>query len=136
RFTRLSLEAQRKLAEAMIAQAKANLKNSKQNLDYTKITSPVAGVVIDRKVDPGQTVAASFQTPELFTVAPEMDKRMHVFASVDEADIGLIRTAKKQKRQVTFTVDAYPHDLFTGFIYQVRKSSTTTQNVVTYPVVI
>jgi HlyD family secretion protein len=81
-------------------------------------------------------VAASFQTPELFIVAPDMDKHMHVFASVDEADIGLIRSAQEQGKAVKFTVDAYPGDLFVGKIYQIRKSSTTTQNVVTYPVVI
>jgi HlyD family secretion protein len=136
RFNRMSLEAQRKFAGASITQAEANLKNSRANLEYTKIISPVDGIVIERKVDPGQTVASSFQTPEMFIVAPDMDKSMHVFASVDEADIGLIRTAQELKRPVTFTVDAYPQDLFPGFIYQVRKNSTTTQNVVTYPVVI
>jgi HlyD family secretion protein len=135
-FSTLSLEAQLKLADANITQARANLKNSEANLGYTKIISPVDGIVIERKVDPGQTVAASFQTPELFIVAPEMDKRMHVFASVDEADIGLIRTAQQQGRTARFTVDAYPSDIFEGKIYQVRKNSTTTQNVVTYPVVI
>jgi HlyD family secretion protein len=136
RYTRLSNEAQRNLAEASIHQAQANLKTSEANLGYCEIRSPVAGIVIERKVDPGQTVAASFQTPELFVVAPDMDKHMYVFASVDEADIGLIRTAQEGYRPVHFTVDAYPQDLFDGKIYQVRKSSTTTQNVVTYPVVI
>jgi HlyD family secretion protein len=120
----------------MIAQAEATLKNSEANLGYTEIRSPVDGVVIERKVDPGQTVAASFQTPELFIIAPEMDKHMYVFANVDEADVGEIRTAQKRGRAVKFTVDAYPGDLFEGQIYQVRNSSTTTQNVVTYPVVI
>jgi HlyD family secretion protein len=136
RFTRLSTEAQRDLALASINQAEANLKTSAANLDYCEIRAPVDGIVIERKVDPGQTVAASFQTPELFIVAPDMDKHMHVFASVDEADIGLIRTAQEQNKPVTFTVDAYPEDLFEGRIFQVRKSSSTTQNVVTYPVVI
>ena len=84
------------------------------NLDYTKIRSPVDGIVINRKIDPGQTLAAQFQTPELFIVAPEMDKKMHVFASVDEADIGLIRRAQEEEQPVEFTVDAYPDDLFTG----------------------
>jgi HlyD family secretion protein len=135
-YTRQSYDAQLKLAEASIRQAKANLKNSAANLEYTEIRSPVAGVVIERKVDPGQTVAASFQTPEMFTVAPDLDKHVHVFASVDEADIGLIRTAQALKRTVRFTVDAYSQDLFEGTIYQVRNNSTTTQNVVTYPVVI
>jgi HlyD family secretion protein len=135
-FTRLSYEAQIKLALASIKQAEANLKNSEANLDYTKIVSPVDGIVIERKVDPGQTVAASFQTPELFIIAPDMDKFMYVFASVDEADIGQIRLAQERKKVVNFTVDAYPDELFPGEIYQVRKNSTTTQNVVTYPVII
>jgi HlyD family secretion protein len=135
-FTRLTFEAQRDLAGAAIAQAEANLKNSAANLEYTEIRSPANGVVIERKVDPGQTVAASFQTPELFTIGLEMEKHMHVYASVDEADIGLIRQAQKQKRVVKFTVDAYPGDLFEGRIDQIRLNSTTTQNVVTYPVII
>jgi HlyD family secretion protein len=142
-FTRVTSEAQVELAEANVAQAeanvalsKANLANSQANLDYTNIYSPVDGIVIERKVDRGQTVAASFQTPELFIIAEEMNKHMHIFASVDEADIGMIRAAEQGKREVKFTVDAYPGDLFTGSIYQVRNNSTTTQNVVTYPVVI
>jgi HlyD family secretion protein len=142
-FTRVTSEAQVELAEANVTQAeanvalsRANLANSKANLDYTNIHSPVDGIVIERKVDRGQTVAASFQTPELFIIAEEMAKHMHVFASVDEADIGMIRAAEKSKREVRFTIDAYPGDLFTGSIYQVRNNSTTTQNVVTYPVVI
>jgi HlyD family secretion protein len=81
-------------------------------------------------------VAASFQTPELFTVAPDMRKEMRVFASVDEADIGLIRDAQRSGQPVRFTVDAFPDDLFSGTIFQIRKNSTTTQNVVTYPVVV
>ena len=135
-FAQLTAAAQVNLAHASIAQAEATLKNSQANLGYTEISSPVDGIVIERKVDPGQTVAASFQTPELFIVAPDMQKHMHVFASVDEADIGLIRAAQEQGKSVKFTVDAYPGDLFEGKIYQIRKSSTTTQNVVTYPVVI
>jgi HlyD family secretion protein len=135
-FTRLSLEAQIKLTEASIKQAEANLKNSEANLGYTEISSPVDGIVIERKVDPGQTVAASFQTPELFIIAPDMEKHMFVYASVDEADIGQIRTAQERGQIVKFTVDAYPGDLFEGKIHQIRKNSTTTQNVVTYPVII
>ncbi len=135
-FTRLTLEAQVELADANIAQAEANLKNSVANLEYTEIRSPADGIVIERKVDPGQTVAASFQTPELFTIGLEMDKHMYVYASVDEADIGLIRQAQKQNRVVKFTVDAYPGDLFEARIDQIRLNSTTTQNVVTYPVII
>ncbi len=135
-FTLLTYVAQRDLADAAIAQAEANLKNSAANLEYTEIRSPADGIVIERKVDPGQTVAASFQTPELFTIGLAMDKHMHVYASVDEADIGLIRQAQKQNRVVKFTVDAYPGDLFEGRIDQIRLNSTTTQNVVTYPVII
>lgn len=135
-FTRLSLEAQRQVAEAAISQGEANLKNSQTNLDYTEIRAPVDGIVIERKVDPGQTMASAFQTPEMFIVAPDMDRQMHVYASVDEADIGQIRTAQERGQVVKFTVDAYPDDVFEGKIYQIRKSSTTVQNVVTYPVVI
>jgi HlyD family secretion protein len=135
-FTRLSYEAQIRLGKASIKQAEANLKNSEANLEYTKIISPVDGIVIERKVDPGQTVAASFQTPELFIIAPDMEKHMYVYASVDEADIGMIRAAQESSKVVKFTVDAYPGDLFEGKIHQIRKNSTTTQNVVTYPVII
>jgi len=136
RYRRQSLAAELGVAQASVDQAQASLDNSKANLDYTEIKAPVDGVVIDRKVDPGQTVAASFQTPELFTVAPDMRKEMRVFASVDEADIGLIRAAQQAGQPVHFTVDAYPDDLFEGKIFEIRKNSTTTQNVVTYPVVI
>jgi len=136
RFARAALEAQLSVAEAGVKQAAANLQNSSANLEYADIKSPVDGIVIDRKVDPGQTLAASFQTPELFIVAPDMEKEMYVFASVDEADIGYIIDAQDRGEPVNFTVDAYPEDIFSGTIYQVRKSSTTTQNVVTYPVVV
>lgn len=136
RFSRAAFEAQLMLAEAAVKQARANLRNSEANLGYTEIRAPVDGIVIDRKIDPGQTLASSFQTPELFTIAPDMDRLMHVFASVDEADIGLIRRAHLENRPVRFTVDAYPDETFDGTIHQIRKSSTTTDNVVTYPVVI
>src|SRR5262245_8331549 len=135
-FNRLALEAQVEVALANIEVAKAGVKNAETNLEFTKIISPVNGVVIDRKVDPGQTVAAGFQTPELFIIAPDMEKHMYVYASVDEADIGQIGAAQEQKRPVTFTGDAYPEDEFIGSIYQVRQNATTTQNVVTYPVII
>jgi HlyD family secretion protein len=136
KYKRLTLAAELALAETAVQQAQANLDTSEANLKYTEIRSPVDGVVIDRKVDPGQTVAASFQTPELFTVAPDMRQEMRVFASVDEADIGQIRQAQQTGQPVRFTVDAYPDDLFEGKIFQIRKNSTTTQNVVTYPVVV
>ena len=135
-FGRLSLEAQFDVSKTAIDQAKATLDNSELNLEYTDITSPVDGIVIDRKIDPGQTVAASFQTPELFVVAPDMRKEMHIHASVDEADIGLIKAAQHQAYPATFTVDAYPEKLFRGTIHEIRLNSTTVQNVVTYPVIV
>lgn len=134
-FSRLAFEAQFDVAVTAVNQAEAQLKNSELQLEYTKIRSPVDGIVINRKIDPGQTLAAQFQTPELFIVAPDIRQKMHVHASVDEADIGLIKSAQEQKLPVTFTVDAY-NDLFTGEVEEIRLSSTTTQNVVTYPVVV
>ncbi len=136
RFGRLSLEAQLKVADSAVDQAQATLDNSEANLEYTNITSPVDGIVINRKIDPGQTVAAQFQTPELFIVAPDMRQEMHIHASVDEADIGLIKAAQHQAYPATFTVDAYPEKLFRGTIHEIRLSSTTVQNVVTYPVIV
>lgn len=133
---RKSLKAQLEVAEAAVDQAQANLENAALNLEYTDIRSPVAGRVIDRKIDRGQTLAAQFQTPQLFVVAPNMEEEMYVFASVDEADIGLIRKAKDCDALVEFTVDAYPDDLFTGKIDEIRFNPTTVQNVVTYPVVV
>lgn len=134
-FARVALEALVEVSETAVDQAQAQLDNSELNLEYTKIKSPVDGVVIDRKIDPGQTLAVQFQTPELFIVAPDMRKKMHVHASVDEADIGLIKSAQERKLPVAFTVDAYS-DLFTGEVEEIRLSSTTTQNVVTYPVLV
>jgi HlyD family secretion protein len=136
KFNRISLEAQLKLAEAAVKQAEATLENSKVNLGYTEIRAPADGIVTDRKIDPGQTLAAQFQTPELFIIAPDMKKEMYVMASVDEADIGLLRQAMEEKQPVHFAVDAYPDDLFEGKIAQIRMNFTTTQNVVTYPVVV
>jgi HlyD family secretion protein len=135
-FEREALEAALEVAKKSVEQAQANLDQSKANVAYTEIKSPVSGVIIDRKIDPGQTMAAQFQTPELFIVAPDMRKEMRVFASVDEADIGLIREAQEAGQPVHFTVDAYPDELFEGKVLQIRMSSTTTQNVVTYPVVV
>ena len=136
RFTLESLEAQLKIAEAGVLQAEADLENSEANLAYTRIVSPVDGIVIDRKIEPGQTLAAQFQTPELFVVAPDLRREMHIFASVDEADIGLIRVARETDQPVSFTVDAYPDMLFGGSIEQIRLSPIVMQNVVTYPVVV
>ncbi|HEY2414412.1 MAG TPA: efflux RND transporter periplasmic adaptor subunit [Pirellulaceae bacterium] len=136
RFNRMQLEAQVKLAQAAIVQADAQLVFSLAQLRYTDIKSPVDGIIINRKIDPGQTLAAQFQAPELFVVAPDMRSKMLVHASVDEADIGLIHEAQRKSLPVTFTVDAYPDDLFEGQIEEIRLSSTTTQNVVTYPVIV
>ncbi len=131
-----SLVAQRRLAKAGIEQATAAMETSQANLEYTEIKSPVDGVVIDRKIDPGQTLAAQFQTPELFVVAPDLREKVHVFASVNEAYIGLIQKAQKEQRAVEFTVEAHPDELFHGTIEQIRVSSSTEQTVVTYPVVV
>ncbi|MEM6687803.1 MAG: efflux RND transporter periplasmic adaptor subunit [Planctomycetota bacterium] len=131
-----SFQAQRRVARASIEQAQASLQNAQTNLDFCEIVAPVDGIVIDRKIDPGQTLAAQFQTPELFVVAPDLRDKVHVFASVDEADIGLIQKAFREKRPVKFTVDAHPDDEFEGQIEQIRVSSVKTSNVVTYPVVI
>lgn len=131
-----ALEASLKVAKASVEQAQAQLDNSNTNLEYCEIKSPVDGVVLERKIDPGQTLASQFQTPELFIVAPDMRKKLHVYASVDESDIGLIRTAYERQLPVTFTVDAYPDEVFSGIIEQIRFSATELQNVVTYPVIV
>jgi HlyD family secretion protein len=128
-FNHESLKAQVEMANAQLELAEANVK-------YTDIVAPVDGIIINRKIEPGQTLAAQFQTPELFVIAPDMRKKMHVHASVDEADMGLIKMAQQKRLPVTFTVDSYPDKLFTGVIEEIRLSSTTTQNVVTYPVVV
>ena len=136
RFNRMSLEAQQVIAEAAVERAKATLSNSQANLDFCEIRSPEDGMIIDRKVEPGQTLAAQFQTPELFVVGVGMREKMHIFADVDESEIGLIREAAKAEEPVTFTVTAYPEITFEGLIEEVRFSSAELQNVVTYPVVV
>lgn len=125
-----SLAAQVKVAEAAVEQTRAALRLSKANLDYTTIRSPVDGVVIARNVDEGQTVVASMSAQVLFQIATDLHQ-VQVVASIPEADIGKIEV----DQLVTFTVDAYDQD-FTGKVAQVRLSSATIQNVVTYPVVI
>ena len=112
-------------------QAQASFTKVKRNLSYATITSPIDGVVISRAVEEGQTVAAGFETPTLFTIAKDLTD-MEVIADVDEADIGQV----KDGQSVTFTVDAYPDDVFKGTVQQVRLEATTTSNVVTYEVVI
>ncbi len=124
-------KAQVSVSKAQIAQTEAALKIAETNMGYTKILSPVDGVVISRNVDIGQTVAASFQTPTLFTIAQDLTK-MQINTNVDEADIGNISVGQ----DVEFTVDAYPEVNFKGTVSQVRNSPTVVQNVVTYDVVI
>ena len=123
--------AQESAAKSQIAQTKAALKLVETNLQYTRIISPVDGVVISRNVDVGQTVAASFQTPTLFTIAQDLTK-MQIDTSVDESDIGNIKVGQ----DVEFIVDAYPDSPFKGRVWQVRNAPITVQNVVTYDVVI
>lgn len=112
-------------------QSRASLVRVKRNLSYATITSPINGVVISRAVEEGQTVAAGFSTPTLFTIAADLTQ-MQVIADVDEADIGQVAEGQR----VEFTVDAYPDDTFEGKVEQVRLEATTTSNVVTYEVVI
>ncbi|MGE5248368.1 MAG: efflux RND transporter periplasmic adaptor subunit, partial [Verrucomicrobiota bacterium] len=123
--------AQEKSAEAAVASAEGALKTARTNLAYTTIRSPVDGIVISRNVDVGQTVAASFQTPTLFSIAQDLTK-MQIDTNVDESDIG--RAADGQ--EVDFTVDAWPEKTFKGRVSQVRNAPIVTQNVVTYDVVI
>jgi len=135
KFTRMALDALLNVSKANVKQAEENVKTSKTRLNYTKIESPEDGIIVDRKIEKGQTVAASFQTPDLFIVAPSL-LSMQVHASVDETDIGRIQEAYDKGYPVRFTVDAWPDDLFEGEIFQIRMNSTTVQNVVTYPVVV
>jgi HlyD family secretion protein len=123
--------AQLSSAKAQVMQARASLSFAEQNLQYTRITSPVDGIVISRDVDIGQTVAASFQTPTLFSIAQDLT-RMQIDTSVDEADIGKVTEGQK----VEFTMDAYPEETFTGIVSVIRNAPITVQNVVTYNVVI
>ncbi len=119
------------VARAQVVQAKASFDYAETNVRYTKIYSPVDGVVISREVDVGQTVAATFQTPTLFTIARDL-KKMQINANVDEADIGKIAVGQVAE----FIVDAYPETVFEGTVKQVRNAPKTVQNVVTYDVVI
>ena len=112
-------------------QAQANYATASANMGYTKIVSPVKGIVISKEVEVGQTVAASFQTPTLFMVAEDLTK-MRIETSVSEADIGKV----KEGQEVEYTLDGYPDSIFKGTVTQVRLSPTTESNVVTYTVVI
>lgn len=118
-------------AKEQVASSRENVQRAQTNLGYATITSPIDGTVISKSVEEGQTVAASFNTPELFTIAKDLTN-MQVVANVDEADIGNV----KEGDRVTFTIDAYPDDTFEGTVKQVRLEATTTNNVVTYEVVI
>jgi len=124
-------EAQVTQAVAQGQQKQAALTVAQTNLDYTTIRAPIDGTVIARNVDVGQTVAASLQAPTLFTIAQDLTK-MQVYASTDESDVGMI----KKGQVVTFKVDAFPRDTFTGRVSQIRMNATTVQNVVTYNTVI
>jgi HlyD family secretion protein len=118
-------------AAAGVAQAQAALRQAETNLSYTRITSPIDGVVVSRQYDVGQTVAASFQAPVIFTIAQDLTK-MQVLTNIDEADVGRVKVGQ----EATFSVDAFPDQPFRGAVSQIRLSPQTVQNVVTYPVVL
>jgi HlyD family secretion protein len=124
---RLSFEKSRQ----QVASSRESVQKAQTNLGYATITSPIDGVVLSKSVEEGQTVAASFNTPELFTIAQDLTD-MRVIADIDEADIGGV----KEGQRVSFTVDAFPDDKFSGQVTQVRQQATTSSNVVTYEVVI
>ena len=123
--------AQIQSGNAQIRQGNAELSSARLDLSRTTITAPASGVIINKLVEPGTTVAASFQTPNLFEIAADITK-MQVEASVDEADIGQVQ----EGQNVRFTVDSYPNDVFIAKVRQVRKAATETQNVVSYLVII
>lgn len=131
RAARDQARAQVNAAQASIRQQTASTQTTRVNLDRTVIRSPVDGVVLTRSIEPGQTVAASLQAPELFTIAEDLSK-MKIELAVDEADIGQVKVGQV----VSFTVDAFADRQFRGEVQQVRLSATTTSNVVTYPVVV
>ena len=131
RAARDQARAQVNAAQASIRQQTASTQTTRVNLDRTVIRSPVDGVVLTRTIEPGQTVAASLQAPELFTIAEDLSK-MKIELAVDEADIGQVKVGQA----VSFTVDAFADRQFRGQVQQVRLSATTTSNVVTYPVVV
>lgn len=118
-------------AKADYTSATSNFERSKRNMDYTRITSPVSGVVISKNVEEGQTIASSFSAPTLFTIAEDL-KKMQIEASISEADIGTI----KKGQTVDFTVDAFPLETFKGYVDQIRLNPKTEQNVVIYTVII
>jgi HlyD family secretion protein len=119
------------VARANVKSAQVTLERARQNLEYTSIYAPIDGIVVERNVNVGQTVAASLATPQLFLIANDL-AQMQILASVDESDIGMIRP----QQPVRFTVQAYPNDTFAGTVQQVRLQSTTQENVVNYTVVV
>jgi HlyD family secretion protein len=123
--------AQYETAQAQVQQAAAALRQAQTNLQYTKILSPIDGVVIDRQYDVGQTVAASFQAPTLFSIAQDLEK-LQVQADVDQSDIGRIQVGQVAR----FNVDAFPDREFRGHISEIRLNAGVNQNVVSYPVII
>jgi HlyD family secretion protein len=127
----MATQAALKADQARLDQAQANLKNAQVNLDHCIIESPISGTVISRSVDKGQTVAASFSTPTMFTIGEDLTK-MQVITNTDEADVGKLKAGM----EASFTVDAYTGETFRGTIRQVRLAATTVQNVVTYNAVI
>lgn len=120
-----------KVAQAQLETARAQLAHDEANLSYTVIRSPIEGIIINREVDVGQTVAASFQTPTLFEIGQNL-KKMQIDTTVDEADVGSVKVGQ----HAGFTVDAFPNEVFPGVVAQVRLNPTTVQNVVTYDVVV
>jgi HlyD family secretion protein len=126
-----TLKSQIKSSEAGLTQARADLNAQEVNLGHTVIKSPIDGIVISRSVDPGQTVAASMNAPVLYQIAEDLGQ-MQVLANIDEADVGRMRPGQ----HVTFRVDAYPTEMFTGTVHQVRLQPTVVQNVVVYSTVI
>jgi HlyD family secretion protein len=124
-------QAQRDDAAAVVKQVSAALKQAETNLTYTAIKAPIDGVVVDRQYNVGQTVAASFQAPVLFSIAQDLTK-MQVLTNIDEADVGGIKVGQA----ANFSVDAYPDQTFRGLVAQIRLSTQTVQNVVTYPVML
>jgi HlyD family secretion protein len=131
RTARDQAQAQVNSAQAQIRQQSAALKTTEVNISRAVIRSPVDGVVLTRTIDPGQTVAASFSAPVLFTIAEDLSK-MKIELAVDESDIGQV----KEGQTVSFTADAFPNRQFAGVVKQVRMAATTTNNVVTYSVVV
>ncbi|MFN8613025.1 MAG: efflux RND transporter periplasmic adaptor subunit [Vulcanimicrobiota bacterium] len=126
-----SAQAQVQGAQAQVSQARANQSQAQTNLNYTTIRSPIDGIVLDRKVTLGQTVAAQFQAPDLFTLAENLDQ-IQVQTNVDEADIGQVKPGARS----SFTVDAFPEQRFRGKVKEVRQAPVTVQNVVTYVVIV